>query len=289
MGRAWRTAVAAALLTTVLAGPALAEDSAVLQQRANQQSAELEASRARQEQASQDATTALEAYQAAQREAEAAVRHARQQAGMLRLAERRTAETRERLSRYVGSLYRTGMGNGQLAVYSGLMDASTPQQLFRGLGMVARVGGNQNDAFVGLARAEEAQARAATRAKQAADAARAATDRAAAAKRRADQVVADAAATVASTLTELAKTQQALAAAQRREALIASAALIARQRSAVPLAAIEGALADRPVPECKGGEVHGFPNGRLPTSALCPSGAPAAPCCARTPPPRSTR
>ena len=39
-------------------------------------------------------------------------------------------------SRYVGSLYRTGMGNRQLAVYSSLMDARNPQQLFRGLGSV---------------------------------------------------------------------------------------------------------------------------------------------------------
>jgi hypothetical protein len=276
VGRAWRTAVAGALLATVLAAPASAATkpsppaSASLQQRASQQAAELDAGRARQEAAAREATAALEAHQAAQRAAEAAVRHARQQATMLSAAEKRTAETRARLSRYVGSLYRTGMGNRQLAVYSGLMDASTPQQLFRGLGVVARVGGNQNDEFVGLARAEQAQERAARRAKSAADAARTATDNAAAAKRHADKVVADAVAAVAAATTALAKTQQALAIAQRREALMASAALIARQRSSIPLAAIEGALADRPVPECKGGEVHGYPNGRLPTSALCP-------------------
>jgi hypothetical protein len=244
--------------------------SAHLQQRANQQAAELDAELARQDQAAQHASAALEAYQAAQRAAEAAVRHAAGQAKMLAAAEKRTQETRERLSRYVGSLYRTGMGNRQLAVYSGLMDASTPQQLFRGLGMVSRVGGNQNDEFVGLARAEEAQSRAAERSQRAADDAEAATAKAAAAKTAADKVVADAIAAVLTTSSALAKTQEALVAAQKREALIASAALIARQRQAVPLAAIEGALAERPVPECKGGTVHGFPNGRLPTAALCP-------------------
>ena len=276
MGRAWRTTVAGALLATLLAGPASAASepsppaSAVLQQRANQQTAELDAGRAAQEQAQLDATAALEAHQAAQRAAEAAVRHAQGQAQMLKAAERRTAETRDRLSRYVGSLYRTGMGNRQLALYSDLMDASTPQQLFRGLGMVSRVGGNQNDAFIGLARAEEAQARAAARAKRAAEDATVATEKAAAAKKKADKVVADALTAVAKQITDLARTQQALAVAQRREALVAKAALIARERSAVPLAAIEGALADRPIPECKGGEVHGFPNGKLPTAALCP-------------------
>jgi len=260
----------------LLAGPPSAATqpsppaSAVLQQRANQQTAELDAGRATQEQATLEATAALEAHQAAQRAAEATVRHAQGQAVMLTAAEKRTAETRDRLSRYVGSLYRTGMGNRQLALYSDLMDASTPQQLFRGLGMVSRVGGNQNDAFLGLARAEEAQARAATRAKRAAEDAKVATGKAAAAKRNADRVVAQAVDAVAQQVSELAKTQQALAVAQRREALVAKAALIARQRSADPLAAIEGALADRPVPECTGGKVHGFPNGRLPTAALCP-------------------
>ena len=275
MGRAWRAAVVGALLATLTAGPASAAgnpdgpSSTVLQQRANQQSAELDAGRARQEQARRDAGAALETHQAAQRAAEAAVREARQQAALLAAAEKRTAQTRERLSRYVGSLYRTGMGNGQLAVYSGLMDARTTQQLFRGLGMVSRVGGNQNHEFVALARAEQAQARAADRARAASEAATRATAEAAAAKQHADQVVAGAAAAVAAATTALARTQQALAVAQRREALLASAAAIARQRSSVPLAAIEGALAERPVPECTGGQVRGFPNGQLPTTALC--------------------
>jgi hypothetical protein len=277
VGRAWRTAAAGALLAATLAGPAMAAEpgpsaptSAYLQQRAEKQAADLDAGIARQQAAAANASKALEDHQAAQRAAEAAVRHAQGQAEMLAAAEQRTTETRERLSRYVGTLYRTGMGNRQLAVYADLMDASTPQQLFRGLGVVSRIGGNQNDAFVGLARAEQAQARAAARAERAAADAEAAKQRAAVAKRKADEVVKAAAASVAATTDALVKTQQALAIAQQREARIASAALIARKRSAVPVAAIEGALAPRPIPECKGGQTHGFPNGRLPTAALCP-------------------
>ena len=278
MGRVRQAAVAVALVVTGFAGPAVAAttppspppSAALLQQRAAQQSAELASGVAAQQAAADQATRALEAHQAAQRAADAAVRHAAGQAKMLAAAEKRPAETRARLARYVASLYRTGMGNRQLAVYSGLMDASNPQQLFRGLGVVARVGGNQNDQFLGLARAEEAQARAAARAERAAQDAKVATERAAQAKVVAEAVVADAVASVARASAALATTQQALAVAQRREKLIASAALIARQRSAVPAAAVEGALAERPVPACEGGEVHGFPNGRLPLTALCP-------------------
>ena len=287
MGRAGRVVIAAALLTTLVATPALAASptpspvpspspsidavlSAHLQKRANQQAAELQAGLEAQDEAALKATRALEDYQAARRAADAAVRHSESQARLLAAAIRKTEETKERLSHYVGSLYRTGMGNRQIALYSSLMDARNPQQLFRGLGMVSRVGGNQNDAFLGLARAEAFQERAAARASRAAADARAAETRAAEAKEAADAVVASAVARVAAVSAELLRTEQALAVAQRREAMMAAASLIARQRQAIPVAAIEGALAERPVPECKGAPTHGYPNGRLPLPALCP-------------------
>lgn len=282
-GQAALSVLAAAVLTSTLTVPAAAAPptpaptpsidaalSAHLQKRADQQAAELEAGLAAQQAAAEQATAALEAYQAARRAADAAVRHSQSQARLLVAAEKKTAETRERLSRYVGSLYRTGMGNKQLAVYSSLMDSRNPQQLFRGLGMVSRVGGNQNDALLGLARAEAFQSRAAARAERAAADAAAAEQKASAAKKAADKVVADSVARVARTSAALVKTEQALALAQRREKLMASASLIARQRAAIPAAAVEGALAERPVPECKGAPTGGYPNGRLPLSALCP-------------------
>lgn len=279
MGRATRIEVLGCTLSVLLAAPAATAaaerpsappSAAQLQQRVEQQAAALDAGIAAQQAAADRATEALEAHQAAQRAADAAVRHAAGQAKMLVVAQQRTARMRDRLERYLASLYRTGMGNRQLAVYGSLLDAQNPQQLFRGLGMVARVGGNQNDHFLDLERARDAQARAAARADRAALAAAAATERAAAAKVAADKVVAQAAATVGRASAALAQTQNALAAAQRREKLIASAALIARQRSAVPAAAIEGALAARPIPRCEGAPVHGYANGRLPLGALCP-------------------
>jgi hypothetical protein len=295
--------VLATALTTALAGPALAVEpapaagdvtttafattgptafasasasaspspgSAELQRQAEEQSAELSKDLAAHQAAAQAASAALEAYQVAQRSADQATRLAEEQATALAEAKARTAEVRARLERYIASLYRTGLGSRELSVYTSLMDADNPQQLFRGLGMVSRVGGNQNDAFVELARAEQAQARASERAAQSAALAKSASAKAEQARVEADKVVAAAAAQVAAATAALSATAEALTLAQEREALLARAAEVARQRSSVPYAAIEGALAPRPLAECKGGELKGFPNGLLPTAALCP-------------------
>jgi len=279
--------VLAAALTAGLAGPALAvdavapaagasaspspsPDAAELERQADERAAELSSDLAAQQAATSVASAALEAYQTAQRAADEATRTAEEQAGLLARAEARTTQVRARLERYIASLYRTGLGSRELTVYTSLMDSSNPQQLFRGLGMVSRVGGNQNDAFVELARAEQAQSRASERAAQSAALAKAASAKAQQARVRADQVVTAAAAKAVATANALAATEEALALAQEREVLVARASELARQRSAVPYAAIKGALAPRPVAECKGGEVKGFPNGLLPTAALCP-------------------
>jgi hypothetical protein len=250
--------------------PSASPDAAELELKAAEQAAELSSELAEQQAATRAAAAALETYQVAQRAADEATRQAEDQAARLAEAQARTTEVRARLERYIASLYRTGLGSRELTVYTNLMDARNPQQLFRGLGMVSRIGGNQNDAFVELARAEQAQARASERAAQSAAMAKAASADAQEARIKADEVVAAAAARAAETAAELAVTEEALAIAQEREVLVARATEVARQRSAVPYAAIEGALAPRPVAECKGGELKGFPNGLLPTAALCP-------------------
>ena len=246
------------------------EAAAELKRKADEQAAELSADLAEQQAATQAAAAALEAYQVAQRAADEATRSADQQATRLAEAEAATAEVRARLERYIASLYRTGLGSRELTVYTSLMDSRNPQQLFRGLGMVSRVGGNQNDAFVELARAQQAQARASERAAQSAALAKTASAKAQEARIAADEVVAAAAAKAAETAAALSATEQALAIAEQREVLVARATEVARQRSAVPYEAIEGALAPRPLAECTGGELKGFPNGTLPTAALCP-------------------
>jgi hypothetical protein len=241
-----------------------------LQRQVDQQAAQLSAELARQQAATVAAAAALEAYQVAQRAADEATRQAQEQSVLLAQAEARSTEVRARLERYIASLYRTGLGSRELTVYTNLMDSRNPQALFRGLGMASRVGGNQNDTFVELTKAEQAQARASERAAQSEALAKSTSAKAQEAKVKADEVVAAAAAQAAATASALTVTEQALVIAQEREQLVARATEVARQRSSVPYAAIEGALAPRPLAECKGGELKGFPNGELPTAALCP-------------------
>jgi hypothetical protein len=224
--------------------------------------------------ASAEAGKALEAFQLAQRQAEEAARVAAEEAARLAAAQQATIDARARLEGYVGSLYRTGMGNRQLSLYSSVLDSRNPQQLFSGLGMAQRVGGNQGNALVALNEAEAEQATATARAAEAEAAQKAAEATAAAAKEQADLLVAQLREQVAARTEALLRTQAAAAAAEAREAeraaLMAQAEKIARERAEAPDAAIDGAFVPRPGAECKGMDLGGYPNGQIPAAALCP-------------------
>lgn len=224
--------------------------------------------------ASRTARETLEAYQLAQRQAEEAARVAAEQAQRLAAAQQATVDARARLAGFIGSMYRTGMGNRQLSLYSSVLDAENPRELFSGLSLAQRVGGNQSNALNELGVAEAAQEVAAAEAAAADQARKAAEALAAGAKLAADQVVAQQADQVAARTIALLRTQAAAAAAlaqeQRRAALLAAAELIARQRAEAPDAAIDGAFVPRPFAACKGRDTRGYPNGMIPPEALCP-------------------
>ena len=288
VGWAWRsplvgTALAVALSAgTATAGAASAAvpptpdptpstSAAQLQTQAQRQAELLAAERQAQARADASAAEALEAYQAAQRRADEAARAFQAEAAALRVAEVRTAASRQALSRYLGSVYRTGVGNRRLSVLSDLIDAEDPQALFTGLSMASRVGGNRNDQLDALRRAEQVQEQAAERAERAEQASSAAASAASAAKAEADRAVADQRARVAAAATTLATTQQQAAAAAARESALAQAEVIARSRSAVPpIDALLGAAVARPEATCKGASTAGFANGQIPTEVLCP-------------------
>jgi len=219
------------------------------------------------------ANAALEAHQLAKRQAEQAAGKVVEERARLVAAEVATVRARERVAEYAGSLYRTGSQDRSFAVFSAVLDARTPQQLFGGLGLARRVGGNQANAFVGLAAAEATQEVATTRAATADAAQKAAQQRAEDAKRVADAVVAAQRDQVAARTVALLRTQAAAAAArsqeQERASLLARAELIARARSQAPSAAIDGAFVARPNAACKGLPTEGYPNGRIPEEALC--------------------
>ena len=284
MGWAWRSPlVGTALAVTVASGtltPALASaavpdpaptTAAQLQSQAQREAEVLAAEQKAQQLADATAAQALEAYQAAQRRADEAARTAQAEAAALHVAEVRTEASRQALSRYLGSVYRTGVGNRRLSVLSDLIDAEDPQALFTGLSMASRVGGNRNDQLDALRRAEQVQEQAAERAERAEQASSAAASAASAAKAEADRAVADQRARVAAAATTLATTQQQAAAAAARESALAQAEVIARSRSAVPpIDALLGAAVARPEATCKGASTAGFANGQIPTEVLCP-------------------
>ena len=285
MGRAWRTPLVGAALAVVVAATGTAHaaaplptavptsapaTAAQLQSKAQRQAQVLAAEQRAQELADVEAAEALEAYQAAQRRADEAARAFAAESAALRVAEQRTGASRAALSRYLGSVYRTGVGNRRLSVLNDLMDADDPQALFTGLSMASRVGGNRNDQLDALRSAETAQAAAARRAREAEQASRAAAAGAATAKQRADLAVADQKARVAAAVTALASAEREAQDAVARANALARAEQIARTRSsAPPLDALLGAAMARPEAACVG-STAGFANGQIPADVLCP-------------------
>ena len=259
--------------TATPGSPAPADPGAAaeLQARAEQQAEVLAAEQLAEQRAAEQARAALEAFQVAQRRAAEAARAYHLEASALRAAQSRTSASRAELSRYLGSVYRTGVGNRRLSVLNDLIDAEDPQALFSGLSLASRVGGNRNDQLDALRTDERAQAVAARRAEQAEQASRTAAATAQAAQARADRAVADQKARVASAARALASTQAAAEHAAGRERALRQAEVIARSRSAAPpLDAILGAAVARPEATCLGASTAGFANGQIPADVLCP-------------------
>jgi len=271
-----RSLAAAALSLALLPAPALAMEaspsppptSAELQGQADEQAGTLAEREAAHLKAAATAASALEAYQVTVRQAEQAVRDAKDQAGALTQAEQATAAAREMLSRYLSTMYRSGIGDRRLSALTSLASARSPEALFGRLSLANRIGEHENDALSALARAEATQALATQRASAAGVEAQAASERSAAAKAASDATVAEAALRVEQARTALAATTAVFMGARVREGLITRAEGIARQRAGIPAAAVEGAFVQR-MGTCTGAPTEGFSNGRIPLEALC--------------------
>ena len=131
MGWAWRAPLAGVTLAVVVvttgaadaavpsaspaatatpsATPSASATAAQLQSQAQREAGVLAAEQLAEQEAAVEAAAALEAYQAAQRRADEAARAYQVEASALRVAESRTAASRAALSRYLGSVYRTGV------------------------------------------------------------------------------------------------------------------------------------------------------------------------------------
>ncbi len=219
--------------------------------------------------ASARAAATLEAYQQANRQAQAATTEAISQSVRATSALKRTTLARRELLGFARSLYRTGMVDSSMLILTDALSAKHPQQLFGGLGLVKRVSTTRTDAVTGLAAAEAEQSLAESSAQSAAATARATSTTAAQAKKAADAVVAMYAHQVTARRIALARTTNTLTFAKLREANLKRAYDVARDRGWVPDAATVGAKAERDA-VCKGQDVSGYPNGEIPSEALCP-------------------
>lgn len=265
----WLTALLTA--TCVLAGltaPAAADSSADARRRAEhldrqaqQQAADVAAARAQLSRLAARANAALDAYEQAQ----AASRTARAALGRAQLelatSQDRVTRAREAISAYASSAYRAGPGLGSFATTWKLLDGASPTEALRGLAMLNAVGDAQARVVADLRVARHQQQERAAEADRTARALVAAEDRQRSAKQKADVAVAGQQQVVRRLDAALDRTQDAAAAARQRAAQLARAERLAAQRAAA---------ARRSLAACRGGNLDGYANGRLPRSALCP-------------------
>lgn len=244
----------------------------------------LEAERAAQEQALQDARDrlaelaaqageAMERYQRALADQDAAKAEQQVQERRLAAAREVLAGNRDDLGRWASKAYRDG---GAMADYEGLMTvfgARTTDELGQRLSMLRVVGRVQGTAVDTAEQAAAVQRDAARRAAAATLEAEEAAARAAEAKEEADALLAEQQEQLVVLDEMLAVLEQDVESAQERAEQLALVRAAAEQRRLAADAATgrKGPNAvTGPVGDCKGGPTHLYPNGAVPLDALCP-------------------
>jgi hypothetical protein len=201
------------------------------------------------------ANAALDTYQRASENARTAQTRQRVATRELAAASAAAAEQRRRVGVYATNLYRRG-GSDQITLFVDMTSAA-PERFLQTAGNLKLVGQRQSDALTAMrvVRLHEQQARAV--ADQASGIATSTLSQAANAKKRADALMAEQQQLVDALQGRLDRTEGAANAESARAKRLAQAEALARQSYG-------------PVGSCKGGDVSGYPNGRLPESALCP-------------------
>lgn len=195
----------------------------------------------------------------------------RQQAELAAARARKTA-ARRLLDRFAAEAYQQG-APAEVGLALLLLTAQGPEDLSRGLALVGAVGERHARILDLLRSAERAETLATKLAEQAAQAALDAEALARAAEARAKAAVSAQQRLVAAYQARLARTRAAAGEAARRAAALARARAIALEQER--LARLAG-LGPGPG-SCLGGQLLGYPNGRLPLGSLCPLwGSPAS-------------
>jgi hypothetical protein len=276
--------LAAALVTGMVAGvsaPASADSAAHRLKQAKAQAAKLDA-RARQ-QATQitvartrlaaldaQANAALAGLQRASQAAATAVAAQAAAQTVLDAATAQTARARGLLNNLAANAYRTQAAGGTFAATLALVRSGDPATMMEGMNLLDQVGKTQSEALDELKFAEAQQKHAEEGAAQATATAVRAETGARAAKQQADTMVAQQTSAVTTLHSLLAATKQAAQAAHHRATALERQIAAARARAAAIRRAQALAASHMPIPGCDGSSVAGYPNGQLPTGALCP-------------------
>lgn len=216
---------------------------------------------------------ALEAYQGAVQQRDAAEAEQRAQQERLAAARLLVGSKQGELGRWASAAYRDG---GRMAGYESLMtlvDSASTDDLGQRLVLLQRVGRVRGEVVTTVRAAEAVQRDATTLARTAAVEASQAQERAEAHRAEADLLVAQQRQQIAVLADLLADTRVAADTAGTEAEALAAARAVAEQRRLAALADRGGVSVNRVVGEvgdCVGGDVSRYPNGAIPLSALCP-------------------
>lgn len=260
------------------------QEAARLKAAVADQSTRLQAERVTEGALAARANSALDEYQRARELVAAAELSVAQREAQLAAARNAAAAARNRLNEYTLRAYQNGVSGEALAAARMLLGETDPADLARQLTYLGSMGDWSAHILEQAADAAAAERRATEAARAAAAARRTAETAAAGAKRRADALVAQQRALVARFAAQLSANQgaaveaqhQAVALQRARALALAQARKVAAQRQQGALAAQRAGHRHAPfavvVPSgrCAGGNLSGYPNGQLPTAALCP-------------------
>lgn len=219
-----------------------------------------------------EAGAALEAYQTALRERDAAETERQVQEERLAAATALVGQKQGDLGRWASSAYRDG---GAMAEYESLMtllESENTDDLGQRLVMLQRVGRMRGDVVTTVKGAEAVQVEAAGLARAAAVEAGLAQERATRHQEEADRLVADQQQQIAVLDDLIEDTRGAAEGADLAAEDLAAARAVAEQRRLAAMADRGAVTVNRVTGEvgaCQGGDVSRYPNGAIPVSALC--------------------
>jgi hypothetical protein len=239
--------------------------AAALQHQAERQARQVRSMQSRVMTATVAANEALDRWVQARGRSADAAKAAADADARVAAARRRTGDARSRLNDYAASAYKAGSAASQLGSVLALADGD-PNAFVSGMTMLGQVGSAESQVIDDLRVAEHDERTASAHARDTAAAAAAAVGAAKAAKAHADSIVAAQKSQLRSLQRLLSLTRHAASSAKSRAKAMEHALRVAEARARAARRAAHARVAGA---RCAGGDLSGYPNGRLPMAALC--------------------